>query len=400
MCRLTSHECRAGDVPHSPKSGFYCPGYNGDTINTPPGSEPIIIESGTARETRKVTAVSFEVVLEAELADYRETDMKGKLSRLYGVPEERISLTVTAGSLRLAVLILPEEESDKGMTKLTDAIVSKTVAEVALALDMNVTGVTETERTEREEEYEATCEKGYWCSVGNAIPCGENTYNDETNRIDMGACKPCPDENARSPAASASVEACECKAGYYNEATTLGEMRCVSCKTGSDCAQATGLTLASLPLLPGFYRISNASDDLRRCPDHGPRSGCVGGGVGEGEGPCGQWLQGPYCKRCNVTDISRYYNAELSACLPCENETLKGQALTLTGVSVTVLLFIALLCTCLKPHRLTALRPVVWRCKNLIAQLSIRAKCKQLLGFYQIVRCPQPQTVPRRARPE
>ena len=54
---------------------------------------------------------------------------------------------------------------------------------------------------------------------------------------------------------------------------------------------------------------------MRRCPDAASNnSGCVGG-VGEGEGPCREWLQGPYCKLCNVTDTSRYYDAGESACL-------------------------------------------------------------------------------------
>ena len=37
-----------------PKSGFYCPGYDADKANEPPGSKPIIVESGTSRRTRKV----------------------------------------------------------------------------------------------------------------------------------------------------------------------------------------------------------------------------------------------------------------------------------------------------------------------------------------------------------
>ena len=38
-----------------PASGFYCPGYDADNVNEPPGSEPIIIDSGASRKTRKVT---------------------------------------------------------------------------------------------------------------------------------------------------------------------------------------------------------------------------------------------------------------------------------------------------------------------------------------------------------
>ena len=51
-----------------------------------------------------------------------------------------------------------------------------------------------------------------------------------------------------------------------------------------------GTTLATLPLLRGYYRTSLESDDLRRCPDFGDNSGCVGG-MGNGEGPCKPSLQ-------------------------------------------------------------------------------------------------------------
>ena len=27
------------------------------------------------------------------------------------------------------------------------------------------------------EQQSVICAKGYWCTAGNAIPCGENTYN-------------------------------------------------------------------------------------------------------------------------------------------------------------------------------------------------------------------------------
>ena len=130
---------------------------------------------------------------------------------------------------------------------------------------------------ELEEEYEATCPMGSWCSVGLDIPCVENTYNDELNKNNPGACKPCPIHSV-SPEASVSIEACACKSGYYDEATDEREVQCVQCQTGSSCSDETeGVTLALLPLLRGYYRTGNTSHDLRRCPDFGDGSGCVGG---------------------------------------------------------------------------------------------------------------------------
>ena len=49
-----------------------------------------------------------------------------------------------------------------------------------------------------------------------------------------------------------------------------------ACPVGSNCSFA-GIAFERLPLLRGYYRRSNTSGDLRRCPDFGAASGCVGG---------------------------------------------------------------------------------------------------------------------------
>jgi len=123
----------------------------------------------------------------------------------------------------------------------------------------------------------------------------------------------------------------------------------VLCKTGSSCsADVSGVTLETLPLMPGYYRISNVSDDLRRCPDFGDSSGCVGG-VGLGEGPCKEWLTGPYCRLCNVTDRSRYFSPDTSACLVCEGDA--GAPFALGFGLFIATLAIVLLWVRFKPHR-------------------------------------------------
>jgi len=342
-----------------------------------------------------VPAISFEMTLEAELGDYNEDDTKARLALLYNVSVDAISLSVEAGSLKLSITILSVDRSEDGVAALSDAIKSKSVAEMSAMLGSNATVTTNVNTEELEEEYEATCPMGYWCSVGLDIPCVENTYNDELNKNNPGACKPCPIHSV-SPEASVSIEACACKSGYYDEATDEREVQCVQCQTGSSCSDETeGVTLALLPLLRGYYRTGNTSHDLRRCPDFGDGSGCVGG-VGFGEGPCKEWLHGAYCRRCNVSDTSRYYDAGSSACLPCEGAA-EGPMLFGGGVALAALAAV-LLWWRFQPHRnvaapawphrtatlaklarqLSRLSAAVWR------QRSLRPKGKQLLGFYQI----------------
>ena len=342
--------------------------------------------------------VSFGMTLEAELSDFDEDDTKARLARLYNVSVDAISLSVEAGSLKLRVAIVPADRSEGGVAALTGAIQSKeTMAEMSTVLGSNATVTTAVNTEEAVEEYEATCPLGHWCSVGLEIPCGENTYNDELNQNNQGACKPCPTDSV-SPEASVSIEACACKPGYYDEASGTQKIQCVPCVTGSWCSDDTkGITLASLPLLRGYYRTGNASNDLRRCPDFGDSSGCVGG-VGFGEGPCKDFLRGPYCKLCNVTDGSRFYSPEKSACLPC-----KADAVVLPAVvcsSAIAVIALAMLCKCLRSRcfpkpktkktdeRKAPLRRCLYRLarrlRRLLTQLSLKAKAKQLLGFFQV----------------
>ena len=109
----------------------------------------------------------------------------------------------------------------------------------------------------------------------------------------------CPLSTTTEKDAATSVEQCLCNKGYYNARSAANNsVECALCPVGSACVEA-GTSLASLPLKVGYYRTGSDSDDLRRCPDAGVDSGCVGG-VSGGEGPCKQGLEGPYCQVCEV----------------------------------------------------------------------------------------------------
>ena len=150
-----------------------------------------------------------------------------------------------------------------------------------------------------------------------------------------------------------------------------GSTFCRSCPSFAECAAYT--TLATLPMPRGYYRLSNASYDLRRCPDFGEGSGCIGG-VSADEGPCKEWLRGPYCTLCNITDASRYYSLRDSACLEC--------VFNLTG---PILVFTMLCLIAVGAGLLWARRGRTLRMPLFLARLSLRAKAKQLLGFYQVI---------------
>ena len=110
--------------------------------------------------------LAFELTLEAQLHDYDEADTKAGLASLYNVSADAISITLEAASLKLAIAIVPADRSAGGVAALRGTIESRSAAQVSALLGSDA-AVTSSVRTEEaEEQYEATCPRGHWCSAG------------------------------------------------------------------------------------------------------------------------------------------------------------------------------------------------------------------------------------------
>ncbi len=138
-----------------------------------------------------------------------------------------------------------------------------------------------------------SCPQGAWCSAGMAIDCPKDTYNDQTGQANQGACVPCPAFSESLPA-STSLSNCHCEQSFYDEISHGPNVLCRSCPIGTACDSA-GLTLANLPLAKGFWRTSNASAGILRCPDAAQNdTACIGG---PGPELCKPWTTGPCAPR-------------------------------------------------------------------------------------------------------
>ena len=167
-----------------------------------------------------------------------------------------------------------------------------------------------------------TCPKGFFCTAGAKIACSINSVNNEFGTSSALACQSCPDFSSTLSTASTKKSDCMCVEGYFdNTDTSKTNMSadedmfpsCVSCPLGTFC-DSFGHSLETLPLLPGFYRISGSSSDVRQCPDARANcsssecvtttSGCIGGrNVSHS---CGLNLAGKYCTLC--TSPAFYYS--------------------------------------------------------------------------------------------
>ena len=106
---------------------------------------------------------------------------------------------------------------------------------------------------------------------------------------------------------------------------------------------------------------------------------------------CGRWLTGPYCRICNVTDGSRYYDSSQSACVPCEAGKV-ATPLAILGVVVVVVWL--LLVWWAGGSLTTAYSPLRNRLRKM-ARVALGDACtaEAMLAFYQA--SPAPKSEPR-----
>ena len=431
-----------------PASGFICPGRDKDTLNNPPGSKPIIVESGGAVEKVKVDVVEFALELDMGVEDFDDQAEQALIVQLaaeLGINASLISLEATStsvrrslatdwrrrlngtsssnGRLQLQVTVrVPEDFEKASGSASADATIEPPAVIMASLINgrlsgMNITGVTSVSSAviaSREEAKTVKCPRGYWCSAGLTVACDQDFYQEEMDRNFAGACRKCPD-NSKSPNSSVSRTDCKCKAsadsggvrtsGFFNADIDLTRKPlCQTCPVGSDCAK-DGSTLGELVVAPGYFRVSNYSTDLRPCPDlksgdddnSVSASSCVGGvwpdicGYVEDGTIFRDWIAGPYCVLCNTSkgDTSRYMGD--GRCKPCAGETTSENFRNVILASLGAALLIAVVIWLRPDKRLRRLRTLIFWVRIGYGRLSLRAKIKNAFTVRPLVlqQCPE-----------
>ena len=107
----------------------------------------------------------------------------------------------------------------------------------------------------------------------------------------------------------------------------------------------------------------------KRTPRPISHSSCVLCAIAHLRKPHGRWLTGPYCRLCTVS--GRYYNADLSECVECnENETETVIGFVCGALAVVT---VASLLAWFRPDR--KIKWLAIRLGSLDTQISLRAKC-------------------------
>ena len=157
-----------------------------------------------------------------------------------------------------------------------------------------------------------------------------------------------------------------CPPGTFNSAAG-----CEACPLGASCSDG------ALEIVAGFYRFSNTSTDLRRCPDagSGALSGCRGGL--DVTNQCQEGLFGAFCRSCEATGT--FYEAasasEPARCTDCSSR--HRAAASAVGTLVGACMVAALLHRQIHTSTRGGGRTLWWMLRaNTLVRITV--------GFYQI----------------
>ena len=104
------------------------------------------------------------------------------------------------------------------------------------------------------------------------------------------------------------------------------------------CAQCpSNSTLRSIVLLPGHWRLSDRTTDVRPCGGSTNCSGCMGG---TSSGGCAAGRGGPLCQICTSKD--EYFAAKTASCAACPDWDTQLLFFSLVAAGVVVLMLFVL----------------------------------------------------------
>ena len=190
-------------------------------------------------------------------------------------------------------------------------------------------------------------------------------------------------------AVSIGVDDCGCKASFYDDANGT----CSDCPyLATECADV-GITLATLPLQPGYWRASNVSEQVRLCKT---ASFCLGGAscssrAGNAtttgnttttgaycDGYCATGHTGPFCELC----LDGFVKSGIAGCQICGGD-LSASVATVTTI-VTLILIVGLTAYCCHERQY---------CTWLVDKMqkgSVKSKTRILIALMQVRDCATP----------
>ena len=155
----------------------------------------------------QLTRLAGNLTLDQSMEDFDEFHLKLQLSEIYQLPVEAISLSARPGSIVVTFNLMS--------TNSTITSWVRTIGDAQLSEKLGV-NVTRSPVSEVQEERtiakakQSSCQPGFWCSAGKAIPCVKDSFNELHNADDQSYCMPCPENSVTARGGSACFDDCIC----------------------------------------------------------------------------------------------------------------------------------------------------------------------------------------------
>ena len=154
----------------------------------------------------------------------------------------------------------------------------------------------------------------------------------------------------------------------------------------TDPVPTTNVTIETLTLMPGVWRLSPWTTDLHNCTPRNGFSPCTGGQgiVDDVTNYCIEGSKGPLCKLC--VKAGHFYDTDDNKCTPCLASGPKAAvyaSMISIGIAMIVLLFVAVTIIIVVTYeRLTnALNWLLFTWQR----LGLTSKIKISVGYYQVI---------------
>ena len=248
--------------------------------------------------------------------------------------------------------------------------------------------------------------QGDQCLGSDLLPraCSRGTWSSDQSAV----CSACALPHATTLAEGSSSEAdCCCDTGYYLVGANVTR-ECIRCQDEARCDEP-GIELLTLPVEPGYWRVSGTSKSLLRCPTP---DACEGGSICNtnstssatcDENPnnmCAKNHKGPLCQVCLE---GHYKPTRAGMCISCDGGNSTASYAAAGGLLLFVLLAAVFMLlyirrrrrrrqvaantkekeqqiVSVKPQR--TIRKVIWR---RLGSESLMNKCKLVISLFQVV---------------
>ncbi|GMH71325.1 hypothetical protein TL16_g05623 [Triparma laevis f. inornata] len=181
-----------------------------------------------------------------------------------------------------------------------------------------------------------SCLPGFTLTGEACSPCEEGRFKEDYGVHSCSRCEDVLKNSVTINKNSTVASECVCPEAKYDNLLTGKDRMCVPVKKGMSL-DTSGMSLTTVTMEPGYWRVGPQSIDIRQCPIE---AACVGGNISAANGYCRGGHRGPYCNLC----MKEYTKDPFHLCQTCDSTTADLVYSILTIFTIMIIIGLILGC--------------------------------------------------------